>query len=328
MRLVTFHPPGSSASVVGVATSDGAIVDLAHAYAAYLKCRGASLRSAKHAARALIPTGMVGFIAGGAASLNAAATAIDWIANEAHDLGRAAIYDRWDVRLLSPIPRPPLIRDFMAFEGHLKNIYPRLGRDIPREWYEMPVYYKGNPASVSGDSSDVVIPQYATELDYEVELAFVIGSGGMDIRSHDATSHIYGYMLYNDLSAREIQAREMAVGLGPAKGKDFRGGHALGPVLVTADEISDPYDLTIEAAINGDLVFHGSTASIHWRFDEMIAHASRDEMLMPGEVFGSGTLPGGSGMEADRVLRPGDEITLRCGSIGELTSRIAARPVE
>jgi len=155
--------------------------------------------------------------------------------------------------MLPPVPRPPLLRDFMGFESHLKNIYPRLGREIPPEWYQLPVYYKGNPGSLATHGDDIPIPPYAEELDFEFELAFVIGIGGANIPRGRAMEHVFGYTIYNDFSGRAIQSREMSVGLGPAKGKDFTRGHVFGPCLVTADEIPDVYDPHMVARVNGDV---------------------------------------------------------------------------
>lgn len=267
---------------------------------------------------------MVAFIENGRQGLDAAAAALDWVAANG-DVGpdRARLAFATDaVRLLSPIPRPPLIRDFMAFEAHLKNIYPKLGREIPPQWYEMPVYYKGNPSAVGADGDLIEMPVYATNMDFEFEFAAVIGRGGANIAAADAMDHIYGYMLYNDFSAREIQQREMSVGLGPAKGKDFERGHVFGPWLVTADEVPDVYALGMQASINGKPWCDTSTSTMHWRFDKMIAHASMNEMLMVGEIFGSGTVGGGSAAEMGSVLNRGDEVTISMDRLGRLTNAI------
>jgi 2-keto-4-pentenoate hydratase/2-oxohepta-3-ene-1,7-dioic acid hydratase in catechol pathway len=224
--------------------------------------------------------------------------------------------------LLAPVPRPPLLRDFMGFETHLKNIYPRLGRDIPPEWYNLPVYYKGNAGSIGAHGDDIAIPSYTDELDFEFELALVIGSGGANIPREDAMQHVFGYMIYNDFSARAIQSREMSVGLGPAKGKDFMRGHVLGPWLVTPDEIPNVYDLRMVARVNGEVWCDESSSSIHWKFADMIAHASMDEALRPGEIFGSGTVGNGSGAERGVALKRGDIVELTVAGIGVLRNRV------
>jgi 2-keto-4-pentenoate hydratase/2-oxohepta-3-ene-1,7-dioic acid hydratase in catechol pathway len=230
-----------------------------------------------------------------------------------------------EIRLRSPLERPALIRDFMVYEGHMQNVYPKLGREIPGEWYNFPSYYKGNPSSVSGPGDTVNLPRYAELLDYECELACVVRKPALNVLSRDAEKHIAGYMLYNDLSARGYQSREMTIGLGPAKGKDFLGGHVLGPILVTPDEISDIYNQTVEISINDTLISRCSTRGMRWNFADLIAYASYDEYVAAGEVFGSGTLTGGSGIESGRMLREGDRIKIYSHNLGALTTYIGPR---
>jgi 2-keto-4-pentenoate hydratase/2-oxohepta-3-ene-1,7-dioic acid hydratase in catechol pathway len=234
----------------------------------------------------------------------------------------AAPVDAAAMRRLPVLPEPPLLRDFMVFETHLKNIYPRLGREIPPEWYSFPVYYKGNPGHLGADGDDVAIPDYCENFDFEFEFAAVIGRGGRDIAKDAALDHIYGYTIYNDFSARDFQAREMSVGLGPAKGKDFDGGHVLGPVLVTRDEIPDVYALAMSAKVSGEPWGQSSSATMHWRFEDMIAHASKAETLRVGEVFGTGTVGGGSGAEFGKSLKRGDTVELTIERIGTLRNRV------
>ena len=166
------------------------------------------------------------------------------------------------------------------------------------------------------------MPAYATNMDFEFEFAAVMGRGGSNIQRADALSHIYGYMIYNDFSAREIQQREMSVGLGPAKGKDFEKGHVFGPWLVTADEVPDIYALRMQASVNGQPWCDTSTSTMHWRFDQMIAHASMNEMLVAGEIFGSGTVGGGSAAEVGKSLARGDKVVLTMDRLGTLSNAI------
>jgi 2-keto-4-pentenoate hydratase/2-oxohepta-3-ene-1,7-dioic acid hydratase in catechol pathway len=328
MRLISFELPTPLGPMarIGAVLPDGRYVDLQLAYRAHLADRGATSKDgAARLAAAALPTDMVAFIENGAFGLDAAGAALDWIAaNGDSDVdGVRLVHQPESVRLLAPIPRPPLIRDFMAFEQHLKNIYPRLGREIPPQWYELPVYYKGNPSAVGADGDIIAMPSYATTLDFEFEFAAVIGQGGIDIQPGDAMRHVYGYMIYNDFSAREIQQREMAVGLGPAKGKDFSKAHVFGPWLVTADEIKDVYALPMTATINGKPWTNSNTSTMHWRFEQMIAHASMSERLVPGEIFGSGTVGGGSAAEMGSSLQAGDKIVLEVGGLGRLSNAIA-----
>jgi 2-keto-4-pentenoate hydratase/2-oxohepta-3-ene-1,7-dioic acid hydratase in catechol pathway len=233
-----------------------------------------------------------------------------------------AVHEPEAVTLLAPIPRPPLLRDFMAFETHLRNIYPRLGREIPAEWYNLPIYYKGNAGSIGAHGQDVPIPAWADTLDYEFELAMVIGTGGKDIPHERAMDHVFGFMIYNDFSERVIQGREMSVGLGPAKGKDFHNAHVFGPCLVTRDEVPDPYALGMTSRLNGTVNCEASSGTMHWRYEDMIAHASHSEALVPGEIFGTGTVGNGSLAERGESLQRGDVIELEVEHLGTLRNRV------
>ncbi|MGN6100944.1 MAG: fumarylacetoacetate hydrolase family protein [Devosia sp.] len=326
MRLVSFvvGTPIGPLTRVGAVLADGRYADLEAAYRGSLLAGGLSPAGAHRLSRAAVPSDMVGFIENGDIALDAARRGLEFVAagGEAGPDGARLAYDPGEVKLLSPLPRPPLIRDFMAFETHLRNIYPKLGREIPPAWYELPVYYKGNPSAVGADGEVVAMPSYAERLDFEFEFAAVIGRGGANIPAERALSHVYGYMIYNDFSARDIQQKEMSVGLGPAKGKDFSRAHVFGPWLVTADEIPDVYALAMSATVNGKPWTDSSTATMHWRFEEMIAHASRDEELVPGEIFGSGTVGGGSAMEMGSFLTHGDRVALTVERLGTLTNTV------
>ncbi|NQW04885.1 MAG: fumarylacetoacetate hydrolase family protein [Acidobacteria bacterium] len=306
------------------AVDDSHTVDLQLAYRLMLMDRGSTRRSAERLSEALLPTDMVDFIEGEDRTLDAARDAIDWAqtCGGVGAEGERMWYGPGERPHLVPLLNAPLLRDFMGFEEHLRNVFPRLGREIPPEWYAMPVYYKGNPSSVSASGDAIVIPNYADEIDFEFELAAVIGRGGRDISVDDATSHIYGFTIYNDFSAREIQAREMTVGLGPAKGKDFDGAHVFGPHLVTRDEIPDVYVLRMVGRVNDEIWCDSNSGTIHWTFEQMIHHASAGEYLRPGEIFGSGTVGNGSALERGRSLRPGDRIDLEVDRLGVLTNAI------
>jgi 2-keto-4-pentenoate hydratase/2-oxohepta-3-ene-1,7-dioic acid hydratase in catechol pathway len=301
----------------------GLVVDLAAAHRLKLIEEGLAPEAAARVSGALLPGDMVGLIEGGARSLDAAREALDWAAGHTASVNGVTIRAAADrLRLLAPIPRPPMLRDFMGFEQHLLNIFPKLGREIPPEWYKLPVYYKGNPGSVATHGDEIPIPSYGELLDIEFELALVIGRGGRDIPASRAREHIFGYMIYNDFSERTIQAREMSVGLGPAKGKDFQRGHVLGPALVTADEIPDIYNLRMVARVNGEVWCDTNSGTIHWTFEQMIAHVSTGELLRPGEVLGSGTVGGGSGAERGTLLRRGDIVELEVERLGILRNTV------
>jgi len=226
-----------------------------------------------------------------------------------------------EARLLAPL-RPRSLRDFLAFEGHLKGALGRLGREIPDEWYEVPAYYKGMPDTVIGPEDEIPWPAWTERLDHELELAAVIGRRCRDVPASEAAEVIFGYTIWNDVSARDVQTRELPVGMGPGKAKDWDGSNVLGPCLVTADEL-DAGDLGMSVRVNGETWGRDTSASMHHTFADMIAYASRDQTLYPGEVFGSGTAAGGSGLELDRRLNPGDVVELEIEGIGTLRNRIA-----
>jgi 2-keto-4-pentenoate hydratase/2-oxohepta-3-ene-1,7-dioic acid hydratase in catechol pathway len=226
-----------------------------------------------------------------------------------------------EARLLAPL-RPRSLRDFLAFEGHLKGALGRLGREIPDEWYDVPAYYKGMPDTVIGPEEEIPWPAWTERLDHELELAAVVGRRCRDVPASEAAGVIFGYTIWNDVSARDVQTRELPIGMGPAKAKDWDGSNVLGPCLVTADEL-DAGHLGMSVRVNGETWGQDTSASMHHTFADMIAYASQDQTLYPGEVFGSGTAAGGSGLELDRRLSPGDVVELEIEGIGTLRNRIA-----
>jgi 2-keto-4-pentenoate hydratase/2-oxohepta-3-ene-1,7-dioic acid hydratase in catechol pathway len=226
-------------------------------------------------------------------------------------------------RLLAPL-RPRSLRDFLAFEGHMKAALTRLGREVPAEWYEVPAYYKGMPDTVIGPGDEIPWPAWTDFLDHELELAAVIGAGGRDIAAADAEDAIFGYTIWNDLSARDVQARELPVGMGPGKAKDWDGANVLGPCIVTPDELDVP-NARMQVRVNGEVWGEDRPSSMHHSFADMIAYVSRGQTLYPGEVLGSGTAAGGSGLELDRYLQEGDVVELEIDGIGVLRNPIGTK---
>jgi 2-keto-4-pentenoate hydratase/2-oxohepta-3-ene-1,7-dioic acid hydratase in catechol pathway len=226
-------------------------------------------------------------------------------------------------RLLAPL-RPRSLRDFLTFEGHLVNAFSRLQRPIPGEWYEVPAYYKGLPDTVIGPEEEIPWPSYSEKLDHELELACVIGRQGKDISPEDALDHVCGWTIWNDVSARDVQVRELPVGMGPAKAKDWDGSNVIGPCLVTADEL-DAFNLGMSVRVNDETWGEDNTANMHHSFPELIAYASQAQTLYPGDVLGSGTAAGGSGMELDRWLAAGDVIEMEIEGIGVLRNTVGER---
>lgn len=256
--------------------------------------------------------------------MNRAREAFHYVSNKQHAIqgpdGETIVYPEPTVSLLAPVPHPPLLRDFIAFENHIAATSKKRGQPIPPEWYNAPVYYKGNPLTIIGPEDVLLWPLNTKKLDYELELACVIGRKGRDIPAEKAWDYIAGYTIMNDFSARDIQFQEMACRLGPAKGKDF--ATALGPCLVTPDEISDINQVRMSARVNGELWSEGMFGTIYWSFAQMIEHVSRGETVYPGEVWGSGTVGGGCGLEMDRFLQPDDVVELEIQPIGTLKTRI------
>ncbi|HEX6001786.1 MAG TPA: fumarylacetoacetate hydrolase family protein [Hyphomicrobiaceae bacterium] len=232
------------------------------------------------------------------------------------------------VHLMAPLPEPRQMRDCLTFELHLRNAIARfeertgLKRPFPDVWFKQPIYYKANRFSIVGHEHDVTWPAYSNWMDYELELAAVIGKTGKDITPDKAMEHIFGFTIFNDFSARDAQYQEMAGQLGPAKGKDFDTGNALGPWIVTLDEIGDPPDLKMEARINGERWGGGNSSSMHHGWPAILAHISASETLYAGEVIGSGTVGTGCGLELGRQLKHGDVVELEIERIGVLRNRV------
>jgi 2-keto-4-pentenoate hydratase/2-oxohepta-3-ene-1,7-dioic acid hydratase in catechol pathway len=235
------------------------------------------------------------------------------------------------------VPVPRRMRDCLCFEKHFRqsraNRYlfgigsARLDPasvELPRVWYERPIYYKGNCFSVVGTGAEVHWPAYSQVIDYELEIGLVTGRGGKNIKPEEAGAHIFGYTIFNDFSARDAQYTEMAGSLGPAKGKDFDTGNAMGPWLVTVDEIPDPQALTMVTRVNGEEWSRGNSRDMQHSFSKMVAYVSEEETLYAGEVLGSGTVGGGCGNELGRFLKHGDEIELEVSGLGILRNRIVA----
>ena len=237
------------------------------------------------------------------------------------------------VQLLPPYGNIPSFRDFYAFEAHVKNARKKRGLEMVPEWYDAPVFYFSNTASIVGHGAQIKKPFETNELDYELEWAVVIGKEGRDIAVADADTHILGFTILNDWSMRDVQRHEMKVGLGPAKGKDF--ATSVGPHLVTPDELEDRvidtgrgkrYELTMEVSVNGVRRGGGNTRDMNWTFAELIAVASRNTVLKPGDLIGSGTVGTGCLTEfPDRTwpwLQVGDVVRLEVERLGVLENQI------
>lgn len=290
-------------------------------------------------------TDMLTFLHSGLAALERAKAVLEFITRERLP---STITLLQDVKLLAPIPIPTSMRDSMGFEQHIINAirvvgFKRLafldewvekvfGRKhslaylLNRTWYDRPIYYKGNRHSVIGTNTDVRIPPYTQKFDYELEFGIYIGKQGVNIPREKARDYIGGYTIFNDFSARDIQLKEQGGRLGPTKGKDFDTGNALGPYLVTPDEIPDPYQLSMTARINGEEWSRGTSADMHYKFEDLIAYISQSETLYVGDFIGSGTCSGaqgrGCGLELNRFLNSGDVVELEVQGLGILCNRV------
>jgi 2-keto-4-pentenoate hydratase/2-oxohepta-3-ene-1,7-dioic acid hydratase in catechol pathway len=287
VRLVTYDTGAGSAERVGV-LRDEAVIDCA------------------------FEGDMIAFIEGGDAALATARTALS--------SGSAAP----GARLRAPI-RPRTLRDFLTFPEHTARSREALGLGpIPQLWYEVPAYYKGLPDTVIGPEEEIPWPSYSDQLDQELELACVIGRAGRDIARDDWRAHVFGWTIWNDMSARDTQSRELPLGMGPGKAKDWDGSNVLGPCIATADEC-DGADVEMALWINGEERTRARSSQMHHGFGDLIAYASLGCTLRAGEVIGSGTAPGGAGIESGSHLAPGDLIEMQIEGIGLLRNRVGAR---
>ena len=261
---------------------------------------------------------------------------VDALGDLVEAAGADVVLDVDDLEFGPPIMQPPSLRDFYAFEGHVKTMWERRGGTVPEAWYRIPIFYFSNVSEIRGPGEPVWCPAASQELDYELEVAALIDTPVHDLPAERAEEAIGGYLIFNDWSARDLQREETTVRLGPAKGKDFAS--SIGPWLVTPDELADArqakgYGLAMTANVNGTELSRGSWADAQFSFGEMIARASADVRLRPGDLIGSGTVGTGCLLEVrdeilKRYLEPGDEVKLAVERLGSLTTPIVERPAD
>nr|WP_263326163.1 fumarylacetoacetate hydrolase family protein [Neobacillus sp. Marseille-Q6967] len=239
------------------------------------------------------------------------------------------VYRLEDVLLKAPLPQPRSFRDFYAFEQHVKTARQNRGLEMIPEWYELPVFYFSNHLAFKGPDEKIEKPAACQWLDYELEMACIIGKEGRNISAEEAEEYIFGYCILNDWSARDFQRQEMKVGLGPAKGKDF--ATSIGPWILTKDELKPlragkGFDLSMKARVNEMLLSEGNMKDIYYSFSEMIERASAGVTLYPGEIIGSGTVGTGCilelGTEVHPWLKAGDVVELEIDRLGVLKNLI------
>ncbi len=245
-----------------------------------------------------------------------------------------AILDAADLAFGPPVLDPPSLRDFYAFEGHVRTMWERRGGEVPEAWYRLPIFYFSNVSEIRGAGDPVWAPRASSELDFELEIAALVDTPVRDLPLDRAEEAIGGYMIFNDWSARDLQRDETTVRLGPAKGKDFAS--TIGPWLVTPDELADTrhgkgFDLELRARVADVEVSRGRWSDAQFSFGEMLARASADVRLRPGDLIGSGTVGTGCLLEVrdstlGRYLEPGDEVVLDVERLGSLRTPIVARP--
>jgi 2-keto-4-pentenoate hydratase/2-oxohepta-3-ene-1,7-dioic acid hydratase in catechol pathway len=312
MKLATFEIPTPAGPLrrIGAAV-DGRLIDLAAAYAGHLDRTDPGC-DAQRLASFLFPPDMALFLGSGALGRSAASRAVDEAGRSDEALGARTRYTLDEVRLQAPLARPRVLRDFLTFEGHMKQAFKALGKTDPISplWYEVPAYYKGDPDTVVGPEAEVPVPRYCEKFDFELELAMVVGRRGKNIAKADAPGYIAGYTIWNDFSARDQQMKEGPLGMGPSKAKD-------------SDEL-DVENLRMIARVNGDVWTNSTSAGRQFSFPDLIVHVSQSETIYPGELWGSGTVTGGSGLELGRWLHPGDVVELEIEGIGVLRNKIVS----
>ena len=227
-----------------------------------------------------------------------------------------------DITLKAPLLNPPSLKDFFAFEEHAKAGAKRRNEELSKTWYELPAYYKGNHREICGPDDEIPWPSYTRKLDFECEIACVVGKKGKNISIDKANDYIFGYMIFNDVSARDVQKKEMVLRMGPGKGKDF--ANVFGPYVVTRDEVNPKEDFSLEAKVNGELWSKGHFKDQYWGFPMMVSHISQEETIYPGDILGSGTFYKGCGLDLDKWVKSGDTIELSVPKLGTLRNKIGS----
>lgn len=322
MKLVTFLA-GNDHPAPGALTHDGRILDISAAARMY----GQQLDD------------MLAVIAAGPRALGQIRS---WLTTPPMGTLREA----GAAKLLAPLPRPTQIRDCGNYEKHVRQAIAAAQKlrargtrdpeatlakfraagafDLPAVWFEQPLYYKGNPMSVVGPGADVVRPAASKLMDYELELAAIMAGPVKNLTEENALGAVFGYTIFNDFSARDLQSRETSFRFGPAKGKDFDTGNAIGPCIVTADDIPDPESLTMIARVNGEERVRTTSGGMQHSVARTIAYISQDETLHPGDLIAFGTVGDGCGYESLTFLKDGDTVELEIERIGVLRNRLVA----
>jgi 2-keto-4-pentenoate hydratase/2-oxohepta-3-ene-1,7-dioic acid hydratase in catechol pathway len=310
-RVLRDSPDGPRPRIVAVDPERDLAIDLARSEQVRLERRGYTPAAAHRLAQAHLPQDL-------AAGLGSPGYRDDLERAAAEEPPDDAVLSLTDARWLPPL-EPPRFRDFMAFEQHFVSARAVRGNPVPDVLYQLPAYYKGSHLSLIAHNQTMAWPGYCEWMDYELELGFVVGRGGVDLTPEEAEQRLFGVTLLNDLSARDRQFQEVASGLGPAKGKDF--ATALGPWIATTDEL-DLLAISLTARVNGETWSSGTSGAALWSAAELIAYLSTAEPLVPGELIGSGTIGGGCGLELGNRLVAGDVIELEGSGLGLLRTHL------
>lgn len=311
-RISAASPDGAIARLVVVEPEKGRVIDLARAGALHaMGKRHANQAAAVRLAQAQFPGSMAQALGASDILVEAATEVIQG------SFGDDASLDINAVTWLAASD-PPVLRDGLAFIGHIKGWHERMNRAVPDALLLVPGFAKNSPSNVIGHNATVPWPGYINRMDYELELGYVIGREGSSVRPEEAKNYVFGITLYNDFSGRDLQGTELAIGMGATKSKDF--AHAIGPWITTLDEFKDLDAIPMEVRVNGETWAKGNSGGKLWTLEEFVAYVSLGERILPGDVIGSGTIGNGSALELGRQLEPGDVVELEAGGIGVLRS--------
>jgi 2-keto-4-pentenoate hydratase/2-oxohepta-3-ene-1,7-dioic acid hydratase in catechol pathway len=314
-RIQVGTPEGTQTRIVAAQPELDRVVDLGRAYALTLERRGATADAAARLARALFPSSMAAALGAGPFFREAAEEAL----SSADDASTPLEQVTWAAAV-----DPPVIRDGLTYPVHMQHFSEKVGGGLPNpQIFKTPPYFKGSTGVVYGHDAEVPYPSFTAFLDYELEIGVVVGGTGHNLTPDQAQDRVFGFTIFNDFSARDLQAAEMGMGMGPQKCKDFAYG--IGPWIVTADELPPFAQLSGSVTVNGDLWSTCAADGGIFPPAELLAWVSLGDNLQPGDLVGLGTLGNGSGLEIDRRLSPGDVLELQLDGVGVLRNRIGAR---
>lgn len=317
-RISRSSPDGDQIRLVAVEPERERVIDLAQAYRIARQGTSASAAAARRLAAAYFPSSMAAAIAAGPAFLDAA----QWAVDRAGDDASLPVDDvDWVAAVDSPV-----IRDGLTFPLHMQQFHEKVGGGLPNpQLFKTPGYFKGSTGVSYGHDQEVPYPGFSEFVDYELEIGLIVGAHGSNLTPDEAQQRLFGLTIFNDFSARDVQGPEMGMGMGPQKCKDFAYG--IGPWITTMDEIADFDALTGSVRVNGEEWTSTKAEGMIYTPAELLAYVSIGDVLQPGDLIGSGTLPNGSALEIDKKLRPGDVVELEISGVGVLRNRLSAEPV-